>query len=300
MAAPSAAASPSAATPAQTTAAGELSESARQMLAWLPEDNVVPGWTRSKQPRQFGPANLWEYIDGAAESYLGFDFEELVTLDYTNASNGLRVTVDLYRMAAPLSAFGIYAQETNPAAEFLDIGAEGHLSGTALTLWTGSCYVKLTSGTKHADLPAALRALGAEIGRRIGGDTKRPAQFDRFPTAGLVAHSFKVVPKDVLGQNYLTGAFEAQYGSGDAAWKLTLIPFEGTAQATSAFARYREFVTSNGEIVRGLKAPGDGGFVGKDGFYGLIVAVRAGSSIAVALGPPSEQVGGDMVTRLLR
>src|SRR5450756_2937712 len=85
----------------------------------------------------------------------------------------------------------------------------------------------------HPSLAAALRALAADIGTRIGADAKRPVQFDRFPTVGLVAHSFKVVPKDVLGQSFLTGGFEAEYGMGKAAWRLTLIPFEGAEKETA-------------------------------------------------------------------
>jgi len=280
--------------------AAALPDSARPLLGWLPADNGVPGWLRAGQPRHFGPGTLWEHIDGAAETYLGFGFEELVTVDYTNAATGLQVTVDLYRMSDAVGAFGIYAQETNPAAEFLAVGAEGYLNGTALNLWAGSCYAKLTSGKDHPSLAAALRALAADIGTRIGADAKRPVQFDRFPTVGLVAHSFKVVPKDVLGQSFLTGGFEAEYGTGKAAWRLTLIPFEGAEKATAALTRYREFLLSNGRVTKALSAPVKGGFVAQDSYYGLVVAARSGAAIAVALGPPSEQSGLDMVTRLLK
>lgn len=280
--------------------AAALPDSAGPLLAWLPADNAVPGWLRAGPPRHFGSDALWEHIDGAADAYLGFGFGDLVTADYTNAATGLQVTVELYRMSDAVGAFGIYAQEANPAAEFLSVGAEGYLNGTALNLWAGSCYAKLTSGKDHPSLAAALRALAADIGRRIGADAKRPAQFDRFPTVGLVAHSFKVVPKDVLGQSYLTAGFQAEYGKGKAAWRLTLIPFEGPGKATAALTRYREFLSSNGRVTRALSAPGKGGFVGQDSYYGLVVAARSGAAVAVALGPPSEQSGLDMVTRLLK
>ena len=49
-----------------------------------------------------------------------------------------------------------------------------------------------------------------------------------------------------------------------------------------------------------LSVPDKGGFVGQDSYYGLVVAARSGAAIAVALGPPSEQSGLDMVTRLLK
>jgi hypothetical protein len=172
---------PAVAPPSATPAGGALSASATEMLAWLPGDNAVPGWVRATSPRHFGPASLWEYINGAAESYLAFDFQELLTLDFAHAAHGLRVTVDLYRMASPLGAFGIYAQETNPAAEFLSVGAEGQLSGTAASLWSGSAYVKLTSGDRHAELAPGQRAQAADNRPRHCGPPPRPAGIGRIP-----------------------------------------------------------------------------------------------------------------------
>jgi len=283
-----------------TPAAASLPESARQMLAWLPGDNAVPGWTRQGQPRHFIPANLWEYIDGGAEAYLRFDFQEVVAVTYVNRAAGLEIAADLYRMATPVGAFGIYAQELNPDATFVAIGGEGSFDGTAFALWTGSCYLKLASGKDHPELAAGLKALAAEVARRAGGATTRPPQFGRFPTAGLVAHSFKVVPKDVLGQNYLAGGFEAKYGAGKGTWTLSLVPFGAADQAKAALGRYRGFLSANGKILRDMDAPGNGGFVGRDGYYGTVVAACAGASIAFAVGAPTEGAGIDAVAHVLK
>jgi hypothetical protein len=203
-------------------------------------------------------------------------------------------------MANPLGAFGIYAQELNPAATFLAVGGEGSFDKTSFTLWTGSCYLKLASGKDHPQLAAGLKALAAEVARRAGGTTERPAQFDRFPKAGLVEHSFKVVPRDVLGQSYLSGGFEARYGDGKKMWTLWLVPFAAAAQAEAALARYRDFLSTNGRPPQDIPRSGDGGFVGRDRYYGGIVAARSGTSMAVAVGAPSGHAGLDAVAHLLK
>lgn len=285
---------------AAATARPALPDSARQLLASLPADNDVPGWVRSREPRHYVPATLWDYIDGGADSYLKFDFQEVVALEYANKAAGLTIAVDVYRMASPLGAFGIYAQELNPASTPVALGGEASINRTALRMWTGSCYVKLTSGTDHPELAKALQAIAADAARRIGGTTDRPPQFERFPSAGLVARSFKVVPRDVLGQGYLAGGFEARYGAGRDAWTLTLIPFDTPANATAALTRYRDFLAANAKIARDRIAPGDGGFVARDSYYGVIVAARSGASMAVALGPPTEGEGVEAVARLLK
>jgi hypothetical protein len=287
-------------TSSPTQATPNLPETARQMLGWLPGDNDVNGWTRAGAPRHFVPASLWRYIDGGAETYLRFNFAELVGLDYLDRTTGLEVCADLYRMDSPIGAFGVYAQELNPEATFLAVGSEGYTDGTFLAMWKGSYYLKLTFRTEQGGRAAALVALATETGRRIDGDAARPVQFDRFPTVGLVPRSFKVVPRDVFGQSYLAGGFEARYGSGDDTWTLTLVPFGTAGEAGAAMVRYRDFLLANGKIDRELEAPGEGGFVGQDSYYGTVVAARSGPWIAVALGPPSEPAGIEAVAYALK
>src|SRR5512137_576823 len=82
------------------------------------------GWTRAKEIQMFGSADLWEYIDGAAEQYLTFGFQDLATSKYTDAS-GAVVAADIYRMSDNVHAFGIYRQEVNAKARPVPVGVEG-------------------------------------------------------------------------------------------------------------------------------------------------------------------------------
>ncbi|RPJ71261.1 MAG: hypothetical protein EHM24_04810 [Acidobacteria bacterium] len=288
---------PAQAPPAKSEALGE---SSRQLLAWLPDPGAVPGWTRTGEPRRYGPGNLWEYIDGAAETFLTFGFQEAATADYADAARKLEVTIDIYRMGDPTGAYGMYAEERNPSATFLPVGSEGYRSGNVLNFWAGPCYVKLTAPREDPGLTAGLEALAAEVARRIGGAGPRPAVFDRFPAAGLVAHSFRVLPKDVLAQSYLSNGFEGEYRDGGKPWKLLLVVFDADDAASGALDRYQAFLASSGPAPRRITAPGQGGFVGKDGYYGLVVAARAGRHLAIAVGAPSERQATAQLSALLK
>ena len=277
-----------------------LSANSRQLLGWLPDGGAVTGWTRTREPRRYGPGNLWEYINGAAESFLAFGFQEAATAGYADGARQLEVTVDIYRMSDPLGAYGMYAEERNPAATFLAVGAEGYRSGNVLNFWAGPCYVKLTAPREDPALAAGLESLATEVARRIGHQGARPAAFDRFPSAGMVPHSYKVVPKDVLGQSYLANGFEAQYKDGTTAWKLLLVPFEADEGASGALDEYRGFLASAGSPPRTITAPGNGGFVGKDGYYGLVAAARAGRYLGIAVGAPSERKALAHLSALLK
>jgi len=290
-------ASPAQSPPARSEALGE---SSRQLLAWLPDAGAVPGWTRTGEARRYGPGNLWEYINGAAETFLTFGFQEAATADYADAARKQEITIDIYRMGDPVGAYGMYAEERNPEATFLQVGAEGYRSGNVLNFWAGPCYVKLTAPREDPALAAGLEALAAEVARRVGQAGPRPVVFDRFPAASLVPHSFRVLPKDVLAQSYLSNGFEAEYRDGAKPWKLVLVVFDADDAAAAALDRYSAFLASSGPAPRRITAPGQGGFVGKDGYYGLVVAARAGRHMGVAVGAPSERQAMTQLSALLK
>jgi len=260
-------------------------------LAMLPATGAAPNWTRTREPRRFGQGDLWEYIDGAAETYLAYRFQRLATTGYAHGPTAVEATVDIYQMADALNAFGIYTQERTPTCEAVPIGAEGCYAGAAIAFWSGPYYVKLTAFKEHADAKPALTGLASVVASALGFPGSLPEQVGWFPPGKLVPRSVKYVPKDALGQSFLANAFEAAYTEGASTWKLVLVVFDDPEAAAQAMARYRMFVGTSGKVIRELKAPGDGGFLGLDGFYGTVVATRSGAALAIALGVSSEKLG---------
>ncbi|HSK10895.1 MAG TPA: DUF6599 family protein [Vicinamibacterales bacterium] len=277
-----------------------LSASTRELLARLPADHVVPGWERAREPRRYGAGNLWEYINGAAETYLAYGFQEVASGEYVNQALDVRATVDIYRMTDATAAFGIYAEERHPEAPDVALGAGGYDTGNTLNFRAGPCYVKITANREHPALRAALGDLAVDVARRIGENGGQPAVFDRFPSDNLDPRSLRVVPKDVLGQSYLPHGFQAGYGSGSAAWTLVLIPFETGQEAAAAFDAYRQFLSGSGAAPRGIGAPGDAAFAGRDTYYGLVVAARAGQDLAIVLGARNEKTAVTALAAVLQ
>jgi hypothetical protein len=286
--------------PAAASVSGDASlpATARQVLAWLPGDEPVAGWKRTKAPQVFGPDNLWEFNDGGAETYLTFGFQELVSVTCAESDLGVEATIEVYRMADSLNAFGIYAQERNPNATFIATGAEGYAAPNIVNFWNDAYYVKLTATKTNDRIAAALVGLANHVSQRIGPPSASPATSLAFPARDQVAHSVKYLPRNVLGQSYLANGFEAQYRIGSKACRLVTASFESTQEATDAFARYRSFVASSGQNVRKLPSA-DSGFAGSDSFNGSIVAIRSGSTLVFALGAPSERAGLDLISALL-
>jgi predicted small lipoprotein YifL len=267
----------------------------KAFLALLPASGAAANWSRIKEPRRYSQADLWEYIDGAAEAYLAFGFQELATAGYALAPAGTDVTADLFRMADPVSAFGIFAQERAASCDAVSVGVEGCSAGGVLAFWSGPYFVKLTAFKDTPDTRQALVALASAAAAALGPPGAAPLQVGWFPTRNLVPRSVRFVPKDALGQSYLTNAFEAQYKDGAVTSKLIVIAFESADAASAALSEYRAFIGSGGKATRSLPAPGEAAFSGADAYYGAVIAARAGTSVAISLGPPSEKAGRALI-----
>ena len=86
----------------------------------------VTGWKQSEDIQTFVPKTLYEYIDGAADLYLNYDFEELKVGEYSNDKKG-SVTVEDLSSQSPTLAFGVYSQERPSNPSLLSMGAQGYV-----------------------------------------------------------------------------------------------------------------------------------------------------------------------------
>jgi hypothetical protein len=263
-----------------------LSPEAQKLAALLPDDNAAAGWTRGPEVRSFSPDNLYEFIDGAADNFLIYGFQQVVTAEYNNPQKAQAV-LEIYQMQDPRNAFGVYASECNAESEFKKIGAEGYVGGTALNFWAGPYYVKITVFQESADLKQVMIALAEGVAKKIGSTDAVPAEIDSFPSADQVKHSVRFLAKDVLGQIYLKEGFEAKYKKGANESKIVIALPGDEAAAKEALAKYKQYTATGGKVAREITSPGDGGFVGKDSYYGNMAAVRSGNRIVIALGGAS-------------
>ena len=55
----------------------------------------VEDWKYSEEPMNFIPGNLYEYINGAAEIYLAYDFEELIVGQYEKEKDAENLQLEL-------------------------------------------------------------------------------------------------------------------------------------------------------------------------------------------------------------
>ncbi len=179
---------------------------------------VVEGWKMSVKPRIYYPEDLFEYLDGAAEAYLAYDFEELIVVQYADEEE-TSLLIEIYDMGNEKNAFGIYSAERYPESKFLSVGNHGYLEEGTLNFIIGEYYVKLLCFEAKEEVEDNLKTFAHRIIEKVEEKGKLPSLLSFFPQEGRVANSEKFVLKNFLGYAFLKNGYLVNY-------KLDLLEFD--------------------------------------------------------------------------
>jgi hypothetical protein len=210
---------------------------AAKTLDLLPQ---VSGWTFSEKPVLYGPESLFEYIDGAAEAFIGFDLVDAAVGQYKMEGGSGTLSVDVYDMGKPLNAFGIYAAERYSESTFLAVGVQGYLEDGSLNFLAGKYYVKMLAYDAGDKTEPALKAFAAAILAKIGDPCRFPAPLAAFPAGGKVANSEKFVLRSFLGLEFLKNGLTAAYKTSGGGYDAFLMILSDEAEASALLKRYLE------------------------------------------------------------
>ena len=235
----------------------------------------VEGFRLADGPTRYTPATLYEYINGGADAFLQYDFEELATATYA-APDKTEVTIDIYRHRDAVRAFGMYLQERPSAAKPLAVGIEGHEGDQCFGFVAGAYYVKLTGKT------ALLRGFAEKIAALLPGTREPPAVFKAFPAAGRQPRSEKLATRDFLGHAFLHDGFTVVYESDGGRFRLFAIQGKDDADAREMLKRYFA-------VAKSSDAPkAEGAATIKDPLNGPVDLLWRGRWICGAVDQPSK------------
>ena len=268
--------------------AGEISPA-----ALLPGENDLEGWKKDGETLFYGPDNLWEYINGQAESFLMYDFREVAAQHYLDGSD-LEIKVEIYELGDPLMTFGIYSQFRSPDGSYLDIGNEAFGDEYSLHFWKGRFYVKVYAYEEGEKSSAAMKEFSGIVAGRIPDEGGEPAETSLFPRGGLIEKSVTFISEGVMGSGKLPPAFSGEYAVGGEKGKLYIFPLESSEAAAGIFSWYAgELGASEGEVGTGKMkysvADGEAPYRGPvkafmhGRFMGAVTGFGAGSKAADAL-----------------
>jgi len=199
----------------------------------------ISGWKQSEEIQTFIPKTLYEYINGAADLYLMYDFEELKVAEYQNEKKA-SVTTDVYRHKTSTHAFGIYSQERLPNANYINVGVQGYVESNVLNFFTGPYYVKISSYNTGAEDQEILLAFAKKVAENLGEKGTLPPILASFPEEGKVKNSEKFIAKNFLGYGFLYSAFTADYELSGKKFKLFVIESGDQNECRNMIQKYLE------------------------------------------------------------
>jgi len=224
-----------------------------------PSCSLVPGWTQSGAPRAYTADNLFEYMDGNAEGYVRYNFQEMHGV--TCKKGDVTFVIDISDMGDSDFAYGWFSANRDLREPEFHAGMGGQIVPRRLIFAKGKYYIEIAANPE-GDHTAALQAFAAALDKAVPGETSPPTALAWFPQEKL--QSLKLVPESVLGLRVLQRGYVAQYDSG----KAFVVMDEAAAQVMQKL-KARLGQTAPAKI-------GDEAFVASDQYLGKLCVFRKG------------------------
>jgi len=235
----------------------EQGKMSREIL--LPSD--AAGWKWGGKEMKYNSKTLFSYIDGAAELYLAYGFQNL-TVRRFEKSNQPPILLELYEMASSEDAYGVFSFEHQDEA--VGIGQGSEFGGGLLRFWKGKYFVSIYAEGGGAETESGILKVGRAAANSIPAVGPEPKLVGFIPgkDLGLVDKSLRYLKSHVLlnqrffiaHQNILnlsrrTEAVLAQYLQGKQKTQLLLIRYPDSKEAVDA---YRSFMKVYLPDVKGM------------------------------------------------
>jgi len=183
-------------------------------------------WRLLEPVRTFGPDNLYEEIDGEAELFLPYGMERLTVAVFgRTARPGSEVRLELYRMASPRDAYGIWSQFRYPDQEVLRIPpSEAIVSDMSADFFRGETFVRIRSKPGDGSRNDGI-GIASEIVALLSGSGSPPEEaraLDGLP--GRISGSILYQKRAMLGYECLAPGFEAKFSAASSSGHYLFLP----------------------------------------------------------------------------
>ncbi|MDH4157788.1 MAG: hypothetical protein OEW00_10990 [candidate division Zixibacteria bacterium] len=212
----------------------------------VPDDNFIEGWTKSDPLLIFAGNDLYGHIDGGAELFHEFGFNELLVQRYTG--DGHEIDLEVYRMTGPEAALGIYLMKCGRETPVEGIIARSSGDHYQYAIVKGNCFIQVNSFSGDEALRPVMTALARQVLKLIP-DEKPADLFRHLPPDNLVPHSERLIrgpyalqPVFTFGQDdvlqlggIVFGVLGKYTDADDSVYTQIVIPYPDSGKAKSAY-----------------------------------------------------------------
>ncbi len=240
-------------------AAGCGSSTPPSLTSIFPGANAVAGWQPSGEIRTYNNETIFDLVDGQADAFFAYGFEQVAVQSYKNAS-GTMLRVEAWQLATPADAYGLFT--ANRAGTPSDVGNGGDTDpGRRLAFWKNRYFV---SANTTGDIPDAdLRAFAQAVASALPAGGEQPAVVSKLPADRLAERNVIFFHQElsiqdrlwlggenILGLSHDTAGVLARYDLGGTPAQLLLVQYPDAKAAATALAALKsgqveDFIAAN-------------------------------------------------------
>ncbi len=230
----------------------------------FPSDGFSPGWKRSGAPETYGPAALYNVIDGGAELFLEMGFIHLQVQKYSGA--GAEIALESYRMENAAAALGIYLLKCSRETPLPGLDERHSGDRFQIVLLKGDSFIQVNNFNGRENLLPVMIQLARQAAAAIpaGAPVREldilPAENQVPGTALLLRGPYSLQSVYTLGDGDIlrlagkifAAAAEYREPTG-AAYTMIVAPYPEAALARASFDNLRD------HLDRYIQVLGEGG-----------------------------------------
>ncbi|MBU0983480.1 MAG: hypothetical protein KKA42_06395 [candidate division Zixibacteria bacterium] len=213
----------------------------------IPPDNFVEGWQKSEDLLRFVGHDLYGHIDGGAELFHEFGFEQLLVQRYAQGDN--EIDLEIYQMTEPTAALGIYLMKCGTEKPLPGLEMRNSGGASQILLLKDRFFIQLNNFLGDSTLIPAMTTLARQV--TAGLPDRQPlVVMDGLPPEGLMSGSARIIrgpyglqPIYTFGKGDIlqldgrifgaVGDYETEAGE---TWTTIVIPYPSPKNARAAFA----------------------------------------------------------------
>ncbi len=267
----------------------------------VPHDRRTRSWELTGEPKVYGPANLWEYLDGQAPTYLDYGMITCIHAEYRHRHQPDRkLVLDLFDMGNVEGAFGLLSAGRRREAETLEIGSTGYWQDGRACWMRDRVFAQVIVPDAGLTSFATAGYMALLADKAIDLPPTMPPALQAMPEQDRIVGTESFVARDMLGHDYLGAGWMAdyQYQAG-LEYRLFWVPCTNAGQARKRLEALRRFGAQNGRVFDMQAGTGQTALLIISDYTGRLLVVADSQDLAGTVDCLDEQLAVQKVNALL-
>jgi len=229
------------------------------IFSLLPANGTVKGWVTREVPMHYAGEDLFYLIDGGADIYLEYGFNQVVAARYSNGITSIQV--EIYDMQDSKAAYGIYSNNNAGPGEDIALGNESLIADYYLMFWKDHYFVMLTANNQKSNTSEGLVALASAIDKKIPGKGDKPPLLQLLEGQSMIPVDVNYLRGNLALQNiyhfdasdifHFSEGLTADYGD----YKIFILKYKAPETANKTYLAARDTIMKNPKFSNYLVYP---------------------------------------------